>query len=138
MCSTEEGVVVFIADGGGGGSTRAPLPDYSGTQQKLSIEPSAIPEARKVFSDALDRLEAQLSESQVLRARRWAGDPVSQETAEKFNQDTFEAGDSAALTAIIAYRDQLKGVVDQLTAIEADYRRVEGDNTASWGRVNNS
>ncbi|GAA3460785.1 MULTISPECIES: transcriptional regulator [Saccharothrix] len=128
---------MFIADGGGGGSTQS-LPDYSGTQQKLSIQPSAIPEARKVFTDALDRLDAQLQDAKpALRARRWAGDPVSQETADKFNQDTFEAGDSAALTAILAYREQLRGVVDQLTAIEADYRRVEGDNTASWGRVEN-
>ncbi len=127
---------MFI-DGGGGGSSRT-MPEYSGTQQKLSIEPSAIPDARKVFSDALHRLEDQLADAKAaLRARRWAGDPVSRETAEKFNQDTFEAGDSAALSAIEAYRDQLRGVVDQLTAIEADYRRVEGDNTASWGRVHN-
>ena len=129
---------MFIADGGGGGSTPTTLPDYSGAQRKLSIEPSAIPAARKVFSDALDQLEAKLSRAVgELKARPWAGDPVSSETADRFNQDTFEAGDSAGLTAIKAYRDQLKGVVDQLTAIEADYRRVEGDNTASWGRVNN-
>ncbi|QFZ23713.1 hypothetical protein [Saccharothrix syringae] len=128
---------MFLADGGGGGSTQT-RPDYSGTQQRLHVEPSAIPEARKVFTAALDRLDNQLADAKAaLRARRWAGDPVSQETAEKFNQDTFEAGDAAALTAIEAYREQLQGVVDQLTAIEADYRRAEGDNTASWGRVNN-
>jgi hypothetical protein len=129
---------VFIADGGGGGSART-TPDYSGTQQRLSIEPSAIPGARKVFTDALDRLETQLADAKAaLRARDWAGDPVSRETADKFNQDTFEAGDAAALSAIEAYRDQLKGVVEQLTAIEADYRRVEGDNVASWGRAENN
>ena len=126
---------MFIADGGGGGSTQAP-PEYSGTQQKLHVEPSAIPEARKVFTDALDRLDVQLRDAEdALRAKQWAGDPVSRETAEKFNQDTFEAGDSAALTAIKAYRAQLEGVVKQLTAIEENYRRVEGDNVASWGRV---
>lgn len=129
---------MFIADGGGGGSTPASLPDYSGSQRKLSVEPSAIPAARKVFSDALDRLDIKLRRAMTeLEARPWAGDPVSSETAERFNRDTFEAGDSAGLTALKAYRDQLQGVVDQLTAIEAEYRRVEGDNTASWGRVNN-
>lgn len=128
---------MFIADGGGGGSTPTSLPDYSGSQRKLSVEPSAIPAARKVFSDALDKLEGKLTAAlEELHARPWAGDPVSSETAERFNQRTFEAGDSAGLAALKAYRDQLKGVVDQLTAIEADYRRVEGDNTASWGRVN--
>ncbi|MFD1148228.1 transcriptional regulator [Saccharothrix hoggarensis] len=129
---------MFIADGGGGGSTPATLPDYSGSQRKLSVEPSAIPATRKVFSDALDKLDEKLTRVfGQLEARAWAGDPVSSETAERFNQRTFQEGDSAGLAALKAYREQLKGVVDQLTAIEADYRRVEGDNTASWGRVNN-
>ncbi|MFJ6670747.1 transcriptional regulator [Actinosynnema sp. NPDC091369] len=129
---------MFIADGGGGGTTPTTLPDYAGAQRKLSIEPSAIPAARKVFSDALNQLEARLTDAMTqLEAKPWAGDPVSSETADRFNRDTFEAGDSAGLVALKAYREQLKGVVDQLTAIEADYRRVEGDNTASWGRVNN-
>ncbi len=128
---------MFIADGGGGGSTET-LPEYSGKQQKLSVDPTAIPEARKVFSDALNRLEPVIADAmQAVKARPWAGDPVSDETAQAFNRDTFERGDSAALTAILSYRDQLRGVVDQLTAIEADYRRVEGDNVAAWGRINN-
>ncbi|WP_433266380.1 transcriptional regulator [Actinosynnema sp. CS-041913] len=127
---------MFIADGGGGGSTQTP-PEYSGKQQKLSVDPTAIPEARKVFTDALNRLEPQIQNAiDAVEARPWAGDPVSKETAQAFNRETFEAGDAAALNAILAYREQLQGVVDQLTAIEADYRRVEGDNVASWGRIN--
>ncbi|XVV03599.1 transcriptional regulator [Actinosynnema sp. CA-248983] len=126
---------MFIADGGGGGTTDTP-PAYSGTQQKLHVDPTAIPEAKKVFTEALDRLDAQLVDArQALEARRWAGDPVSRETAEKFNQDTFDNGDSAAYTAIKEYRNQIDGVVKQLQAIEDNYRRVEGDNVASWGRV---
>lgn len=128
---------MFLADGGGGGSTQAPLPEYSGSKQGLKVEPSAIPAARKVFEDALEKLETQLRDTRTsLHAKQWAMDPVSKETAEKFNRDTFDAGDSAALTAIIAYRDQLHGVVTQLTQIEATYKRVEGDNVASWGRIN--
>ncbi|RKT51571.1 transcriptional regulator [Saccharothrix australiensis] len=127
---------MFIADGGGG-STSTP-PEYSGKQQKLSVDPTAIPEARKVFMDALARLEPEIrSALTAVQARPWAGDPVSKETAEAFNRDTFDAGDAAAINAILAYRDQLQGCVDQLTAIEADYRRVEGDNVASWGRIHN-
>ncbi|MEU4806717.1 transcriptional regulator [Actinosynnema sp. NPDC023587] len=126
---------MFIADGGGGGSTP---PDYSGKPQKLSVDPTAIPEARQVFQDALNRLEPEIDNAMsAVRARSWAGDPVSRETAQAFNRDTFETGDAAALNAILAYRDQLRGCVDQLTAIEADYRRVEGDNVAAWGRIDN-
>ncbi|HEV7907060.1 MAG TPA: transcriptional regulator, partial [Pseudonocardiaceae bacterium] len=71
---------------------------------------------------------------ETLFARQWADDPVSNETAQKFNQDTFESGDRAALQALKGYRSQLKGVIDQLTQIENTYRKVEGDNTAVWGR----
>jgi hypothetical protein len=124
---------VFMADGGG--STQDALPNYSGGQQKLHVDPSAIPQARKVFEDALGRLNDQLGDAmETLFARQWAEDPVSKETAEKFNQDTFESGDRAALQALEGYRSQLKGVIDQLTQIENTYRKVEGDNTAVWGR----
>lgn len=124
---------MFIADGGG--SAQAPLPSYSGTQQKLQVDPSAIPQARKVFEEALEKLQSQLETAGFdLEAREWANDPVSKETAQKFNQDTFESGDRAALQALEGYRSQLKGVIDQLTQIENTYRKVEGDNTAVWGR----
>ncbi|GAA1356100.1 transcriptional regulator [Saccharothrix algeriensis] len=127
---------MFIADGGGRSSSTPP--EYSGKQQKLSVDPTAIPEARAVFTEALNRLDPQIRNAMTaVEARPWAGDPVSRETADAFNRDTFEAGDTAALNAILAYREQLQGVVDQLTAIEADYRRVEGDNVASWGRIHN-
>lgn len=127
---------MFIADGGGG-SSQPSVPEYSGSRQGLRIEPSAIPAARKVFEDALTVLDNQISATRAsLRAKNWALDPVSRETAEKFNHETFDAGDSAATAAIMAYREQLSGVVTQLTQIEATYRRVEGDNVASWGRIN--
>ncbi|WNV91191.1 transcriptional regulator [Umezawaea sp. Da 62-37] len=127
---------MFVADGGGG-SSQPPIPEYSGSKQGLRVDPSAIPAARKVFEDALSELDTQLTDTaSALKAKQWAMDPVSRETAEKFNHDTFASGDSAALTAILAYREQLNGVVTQLTQIEATYRRVEGDNVASWGRIN--
>jgi hypothetical protein len=82
-------------------------------------------------------LDNQIAATQAtLKAKDWALDPVSAETAEKFNVRTFDGGDTAATAAIKAYREQLSGVVTQLTQIEATYRRVEGDNVASWGRIN--
>ena len=127
---------MFIADGGGG-SSQPSVPAYSGSKQGLKIEPSAIPAARKVFEEALTVLDEQIKATRAsLKAQEWARDPVSAETAEKFNVRTFEGGDTAATAAILAYREQLSGVVTQLTQIEATYRRVEGDNVASWGRIN--
>lgn len=119
---------MFIADGGGSG--QALPPDYSG-QKKLKVDPSAIPQARAAFQHALDELTKELSQSQyVLTARPWADDPVSSETAKQFNDET----QGKALEALIGYRDQLDGVVKQLTAIEEQYRMTEGDNAALWGK----
>lgn len=118
---------MFLADGGGSGST---TPDYSG-QQKLQIDPSAIPQARAAFEHALEQLDKEIREALfTLNATEWAEDPVSAETADKFNKRTQDV----ALQALSGYQKQLKGVVEQLTAIENQYRITEGDNAALWGK----
>lgn len=118
---------MFIADGGGSSPT---TPEYSGTQ-KLQIDPSAIPQARAAFEHALEELTTKLNDAQFgLRTTAWAEDPVSNDTAERFNQRTYDV----AVQALMGYQQQLKGVVDQLTAIENQYRITEGDNAALWGK----
>lgn len=118
---------MFLADSGGSGQLP---PTYSG-QQKLSVDPSAIPQTRAAFQHALDQLTNALDDArEVLNARPWAGDPVSSETAKKFNQDTQEN----ALKALMGYKTQLQGVIAQLTQIENQYRMTEGDNEALWGK----
>lgn len=102
--------------------------------QKLKVDPSAIPDARKLFQKAMADLQTQLnSAAGDLRARNWAGDPVSSETAEKFNTHTFD-GAGAALQALNGYYNQLKAAHDALFRSEQEYTRVEGDNSALWGR----
>jgi glutathione S-transferase len=119
---------VFLADGGG--SSQAVPPSYSG-QKKLKVDPSAIPQARAAFEHALDELDKELASARfVLDARPWAGDPVSTETANRFNSETKDK----ALQALLGYERQLRGVVDQLTQIENQYRMTEGDNAALWGK----
>ncbi|GLZ31502.1 hypothetical protein Lesp02_36900 [Lentzea sp. NBRC 105346] len=118
---------MFLADGGGSGQT---LPDYSG-QQKLKVDPSAIPQARAAFEHALDQLNTELKNNPDLFVRQpWAEDPVSSETAQRFNQDTTDN----ALKALDGYRLQLEGVIEQLKGIENQYRMTEGDNAALWGK----
>ncbi|TWP53082.1 PE domain-containing protein [Lentzea tibetensis] len=119
---------MFIADGGGSG--QALPPDYSG-QKKLKVDPSAIPQAKAAFQHALDELDKEMSDAgPALMARPWADDPVSGETAKQFNVETHDK----ALMALTGYRAQLAGVVDQLKAIEEQYRMTEGDNEALWGK----
>ncbi|WP_199440397.1 hypothetical protein [Umezawaea beigongshangensis] len=115
---------MFIADGGGGSAN--PLPSYSGSTQTLRVEPEAIPEVRRVFVEARDKLKDKLDEAnQALRARNWAADPVSRDTAEKFNQDTFEAGEQAAVAALTGYLEELDKVISQLDVIDAGYRGLD-------------
>ncbi|MFI6098609.1 transcriptional regulator [Lentzea sp. NPDC051213] len=117
---------MHLVDGGGG--TSLP-PDFG--QRKLKVEPSAIPEARKAFEHALDQFDAKIEQAvRELPTKPWAEDPISSETSKAFNEQTTEK----ALAALIFYKKQLVGVIDQLKMIEEQYRQVEGDNTAMWGK----
>jgi hypothetical protein len=117
---------VYLADGGGGVSTP---PEFG--QRKLKVDPSAIPEARKAFEHALDEFENKIARvADDLPTQPWAHDPISSETSKAFNEQTS----GKALEALKFYRAQLVGVIDQLKMIEEQYRKVEGDNTAMWGK----
>jgi hypothetical protein len=117
---------VYLADGGGGGSTP---PEFG--QRKLKVDPSAIPQARKAFQHALDEFETKIARAvDNLPTKPWAGDPISSETSKAFNDQTSEK----ALAALNFYKQQLVGVIDQLTRIEEQYRLTEGDNAAMWGK----
>jgi len=118
---------VYLADGGGGGAS---TPTEFG-QRKLKVDPSAIPEARKAFEHALDEFENKITRAvQDLPTQPWAHDPISSETSKAFNERTTDK----ALAALSVYKQQLIGVIDQLKMIEEQYRKVEGDNTAMWGK----
>ncbi|WP_086665565.1 hypothetical protein [Lentzea kentuckyensis] len=117
---------MYLADGGGGGSTP---PEFG--QRKLKVDPSAIPAARKAFEHALDEFDNKIARvSRDLPTKPWAQDPISSETSKAFNDQTSEK----ALTALTVYREQLVGVISQLTRIEEQYRLTEGDNEAMWGK----
>ncbi|WP_394615007.1 transcriptional regulator [Lentzea sp. JNUCC 0626] len=117
---------MFLADGGGGVSTP---PEFG--QRKLKVDPSAIPQARKAFEKALAEFEAKIEQAvHELPTKPWAGDPISSETSKAFNEQTSEK----ALAALNFYKKQLTGVIDQLKMIEEQYRQVEGDNAAMWGK----
>jgi hypothetical protein len=122
---------VYLADGGGGGAT--PTPQFTGTQT-LHIEPSAIPDALKAFTDAHDRVAAKIRELNALPINDWAGDPVSGETAVQFQQRTNRGGADSALACLEGYEKQLAAAIASLTSAQADYLRIEGDNTDVWGK----
>lgn len=117
---------MYLADGGGGGSTP---PEFG--QRKLKVDPSAIPQARKAFEHALSEFENKIAQAvHDLPTKPWAQDPISGETSKAFNDQTSEK----ALAALNFYKEQLVGVISQLTRIEEQYRQTEGDNEAMWGK----
>ncbi|WP_439662168.1 transcriptional regulator [Lentzea sp. HUAS TT2] len=117
---------MFLADGGGGASSP---PEFG--QRKLKVDPSAIPQARKAFEQALAEFEEKIAPAVAdLPTRPWAADPISSETSKAFNEQTSEK----ALAALTFYKKQLVGVIDQLKAIEQQYILTEGDNAAMWGK----
>lgn len=123
---------MYLADGGGGGGA-TPSPRFTGTQT-LHIEPSAIPDALKAFTDAHDRVEKKILELENLPIKDWAQDPVSGETAVQFAQRSNTGGADSAITCLKGYQKQLKAAIDSLQGAHDDYVRVEGDNTAQWGK----
>ena len=123
---------MYLADAGGGG-TSTPTPQFTGTQT-LHIEPSAIPDALKAFQDAHDRVAEKVRALKQLPIREWAGDPVSNETAQQFQKRSNRGGADSALACLEGYQAQLKAAIDSLQSAHDDYLRVEGDNTAQWGK----
>lgn len=113
-------------DHGRGGDTGGTPPPLSHT---LNVDPTAIPSLRSAFAGALTKLDQQIELAITeVRVRPWAGDPVSADAAERFNDRSVESGDSA-LTALQDYQQQLKGAMDALTLVEQQYRSIEDDNT---------
>ncbi|GHH58765.1 transcriptional regulator [Lentzea cavernae] len=101
---------------------------------QLNVEPEAIPALRSTFSAALIKLDKQIEMAVTeFRVRPWAGDPVSAEAAEKFNDRSIADGDSA-LQALLNYQRQLKTAMDNLNQIERQYNVVEGDNTGMMNK----
>lgn len=122
---------MFLVDGGGGGS--APKgPTFTGTQ-RLSIEPSAIPGALAAFREAHDRVSRKVNELGGLPIQRWAGDPVSGETAKLFGDRTNGGGSDSGYACLLGYQQQLANAIDSLERTEQAYLETEGTNTERWG-----
>lgn len=117
-------------DHGQGADTGSPPP----LSHTLNVEPGAIPSLRSAFAGALTKLDKQIELAITeVRVRPWAGDPVSAEAAEKFNERSLESGDSA-LTALENYQRQLKSAMDALNLVEQQYQSIEDDNTGLMGQ----
>jgi hypothetical protein len=123
---------VFVDGGGGGGAPAAPT--YAGTQQRLHIEPSAIPTALAAFREAHDKIDQKVLALQGLQVNKWADDPVSDETAKLFTDRTNGGGADSAITCLVGYRDQLAAAIDSLQKSHAQYIATEGTNTERWGK----
>ncbi|AUS79359.1 hypothetical protein C1701_14425 [Actinoalloteichus sp. AHMU CJ021] len=98
----------------------------------LEIEPQAIPELISSLQHALDQLGPQIEHAfNDLRIIPWAGDPVSQNAAERFNERSFGSS-AAAFEALCGYRDQLQSAAGSLRMANEQYQVIEGDNSATW------
>jgi hypothetical protein len=116
---------VFIADGGGGGTS--PTPSYSGTQQTLSLDLAAIPAALEAFRVARERVKNKLKELGSLDIRPWAGDEVSRLTAVQFAQRSYSGAESA-FDCLRGYYQQLDNVVVSLENAQREYLGMDSDN----------
>lgn len=106
------------------------MPSSSAT---LRVDRDSVPQLRKVFDDALAKLDVQIDLAMSgIRVAPWAGDPVSGNAADDFNRHSIDGADSA-LDALRAYQRQLKSASDALMRVAEEYDIVESDNTSSFG-----
>lgn len=101
----------------------------------LRVDPSAIPTVREALDRTLNELHPHIQrmrdDAYILDP--WLGDRASEEMRVAYNSQVMDAGDGP-YQAMVTYTERLQQARDQLAAIEADYRRTEGENSALWGR----
>jgi hypothetical protein len=122
---------VYLADGGGGGTSSEP--SYSGPQT-LNIEPHAIPAALAAFRIAHETVSKKVEPLRGLPIQPWAGDEVSRETATQFAERSTGGGAESAIACLLGYEKQLKAACDSLEDAQRMYIAMEGDNAARWGK----
>lgn len=104
----------------------------STSRATLRVDRDAVPRLRKVFDDAMAKLDVQIDLAMTaVRVAPWAGDPVSANAAQDFNEHTLD-GPGSALDALRAYQRQLKSASDALNKVAQEYQIVESNNTASF------
>ncbi|HEX3651135.1 MAG TPA: transcriptional regulator [Pseudonocardiaceae bacterium] len=109
------------------------MPSSTTGSATLRVDRDSIPHLRKVFDHALAKLDVQIDMAMSgIRVAPWAGDPVSGNAADDFNNHSIDGADSA-LDALRAYQRQLKSASDALTEVAEEYDIVESDNAASFG-----
>jgi hypothetical protein len=98
---------------------------------KLRVDRESLPHLRRVFDNALSKLDVQINEAiTAVRVSPWAGDPVSESAATRFNDHSVDDTDSA-LNVLTAYQQRLKSASDALEQVAQQYQIVEDTNTAS-------
>lgn len=102
----------------------------------LQVHPAAIPALRTAFDDAITELRPHLRRlrQEAYIPEPWLGDPVSAEVARVYNVKVMDAADGP-YAAMVALEAELLRICDALQLMEEDYRRVEGENAALWGRA---
>lgn len=102
----------------------------------LRVEPHTIPALRSAFAEALNilRPHIELMRHEAIIHEDWLGDPDSIGLRLFYNEKVMKSADGP-FSALVSYRDLLQHIHDQLATAEAEYRRVEGENSDLWGRA---
>jgi len=102
----------------------------------LQVAPHALPALRAAFEEAAHMIHEHIIEMRSTGRLngKWLGDPSSEDLRTFYNANVMDAPDGP-FQAMTKYRDTLRAIRDQLAAAEAEYRRVEGENSDLWGRA---
>jgi hypothetical protein len=119
---------VYLADGGGGSVS----PTTATGPQTLKVDPPAIPGARDAFLAAAQEIDELVSRLNGMTTPPWAADPVSRETAHRFEAGAGDRGTQPAIEALSKYGRELRASGEALHQAYVAYVENEGTNTERW------
>ena len=101
----------------------------------LRLEPHMLPAVVAAYDRAVKEIKPLLEDlsHRGRLSRPWTDDAVAIEVARAYNELAMD-GPRSAYAALRLYEQELVATRDQLRQMEAEYRRVEGDNAELWGR----
>ncbi|MCO1580992.1 hypothetical protein M8C13_35095 [Crossiella sp. SN42] len=107
-------------------------PQGSVSVDGMKIDLAQVPAAIQLYRETRDRMNDLAGRAGAdLQIEPMGNDDVSRDVAHEFNTRNLQSTGSVA-AAITAFRDRLNTIIDQLTAVQQQYRLTDDSNKTKF------
>lgn len=107
-------------------------PQGSVSVDGMKIDLAQVPAAIRLYQQTKDRIDELVSRAASdLQIEPMGNDDVSRDVATEFNNRNLRSTGSIS-AAISAFRDRLQSIIEQLTAVQQQYRLSDEGNRAKF------